>query len=269
MLQLEDQILIAFDTETTGANPVAWEVCEIAAVKWQGGRVVDEFQSLIRIQGPMNPIAQKIHKISPNDLLSAPEGQPVYEKFLNFVEDGILIAHHAPFDMGFVSAGLERFGLPLPENRVICSSLLSRKLIRETPNHRLQTLVKTLNLTVGNAHRALDDALNSLEVVLKCLPKMNPPSFEESIKVMGVDLKWSDFSIEKLKREKRWSGLVHACEKQDDVELVYEKGSKPGRWRTVKADGIVRSPNGDYFVGIDCGVSKRFELSKISDSKYL
>ena len=44
---------ISFDTETTGKYPLGSEVCEIAAVKWKDGKIIDEFQSFCAISEPM------------------------------------------------------------------------------------------------------------------------------------------------------------------------------------------------------------------------
>jgi DNA polymerase-3 subunit epsilon len=267
-LDIRDEVLIAFDTETTGAYPINWEVCEIAAVKWVGGKITDSFASLIKPDGPMNPIAQSIHKITMDELVTAPKAREVYAKFLDFIEGGVLLAHHAPFDLGFVAAGLEKNGLDLPKNRVVCTSLMSRKVIKGTLNHRLQTLVQSLGLKTGNAHRALEDAENALGVGLHCFSQMPSPTFESVSKVVGMRLNWSDYSINEVEKKPALSGLVKACRNRDSVEFVYKKGSSPGRARVLQTDGIVRNPMGDYFVGIELGQPKRFYLNSIESSKY-
>ena len=70
-------------------------------MKWRDGQIVDEFSQLVRPKGPMDPIAYQIHGISKAALDHHPYIEEVLPKFLDFIEDATLIAHHAPFDIGF------------------------------------------------------------------------------------------------------------------------------------------------------------------------
>src|SRR5690606_36955518 len=99
-----------------------------------------------------------IHGISNEMLVNAPQMPTVIKEFRDFVEGSLMVAHHAPFDLGFLSYEMERAGLPLPTPPVFCTSLLSIVLYPEFESHRLQTLVQELQLTKGTAHRALDDS---------------------------------------------------------------------------------------------------------------
>src|SRR5580658_5011861 len=105
---------VGLDTETSGKYPLDAEICEIAAVKWRGGQIIENFQSLVAITRPMNPEAQGVHHISPEMLAGAPNMRDTITKFHNFIDESFLIAHHAPFDMGFIAYEFERAGLALP-----------------------------------------------------------------------------------------------------------------------------------------------------------
>src|SRR5262249_8323633 len=94
---------VGLDTETSGKYPFDAEICEIAAVKWRGGKIIENFQSLVAITRPMNPEAQSVHHISPEMLVGAPSAREAITKFQAFCEGSFLIAHHAPFDMGFIA----------------------------------------------------------------------------------------------------------------------------------------------------------------------
>ena len=65
--------IIAIDVETTGLSPARGDrVIEIAAVIVEGGRLVDEFTSLIRVDHPIHPAAHKVHGISALVLRNSP-----------------------------------------------------------------------------------------------------------------------------------------------------------------------------------------------------
>ena len=260
----KDLTWVAFDTETSGKYPVGSDICEIAAVKWYKGQVVGEFQSFVAVREPMSEEVIKIHGITNEMLVGAPPLREVLEKFITFIGDHPLIAHHAPFDLGFLAFALEKHGCSLPTNPVVCSSLLSRTLIPESPNHRLQTLLQHLAIPVARAHRALDDSLSCLHLALECFRRASEPPLSEVIAKQGVELPWERFSVQRLGEAGRY--LVQAIEGRDPVHIVYGGGSRPGRERMIYPDGLVRNPQGDFIVGRDERTSypKRYFLEKVT-----
>ena len=270
MDNLLDQTLVAFDTETTGAYPVRWEICEIAAVKYKNGQIVDEFSSTIRPEGDMNPISEQIHGHSKKSLDSAQFAKPVLEEFLKFSKDGILIAHHAPFDLGFLSYDLERNGLDLPCNKVICTSLLSRSVFKDAPNHKLPTLIDYLNLKKTKLHVALNDAKTCMDLALECFKHIKPLSLERVEQVMDIKFNWRDFSVSELSKDRELKLLVDSITSMSKIDFVYNSGSRPGVSRTVMPVGLVRTPFGDFMAGenkADSNLPKRFYLRHISNIK--
>ena len=104
---------VAFDTETSGGFPLNSEICEIAAVKWRGGQVIDTFQTLVKITKQIPDEIIAIHGITNEMLVGAAEIKDVAHAFVKFCGDAVLIAHHAPFDLGFIlAAQLRRNFLP-------------------------------------------------------------------------------------------------------------------------------------------------------------
>ncbi len=265
----QDQVIIAFDTETTGKYPLQSEVCEIGAVKWKNGEIIDKFQSLIKPSVPMGEVVIKIHGITNEMVLDSPPISEVLPKFIDFIEGGLLIAHHAPFDLGFLATEMEKLSLQLPKNLSLCSSLLSRSLFPESKNHRLQTLIKFFNIEQGQAHRAFDDAVACLEVGLKCLekfPKDNTPwseIFDIQGTAQGEPLDWNRFSINSL--DSNYKLIVEGAKKQKQVAIKYSSGSNPGKPRYVYPVGVVRSLNGDFFISEEPGssIAKRFIFSRL------
>lgn len=262
-----DLTWIGFDTETTGKYPLESELCEIAAVAWKQGRVVGEFHSLVKPSRPMGQAVIRIHNITNEMVASAPSITDVIPKFLEFARQGILVAHHAPFDMGFIAVEIEKAGLEFPSLPVVCSSRLARKVMPESPNHKLQTLVQRLNLDPGQAHRALDDARCCLEVGLHCMKRMGETvRLAEILETQGGALEWPSYSVEALKEKEAFLRLIRSIENRQEVLLTYEAGSRPGKARGVFPQGIVRNPDGDYLIASEepGGKQKRYLLEKIS-----
>ncbi len=203
---------------------------------------------------------------------SAPSADEVIPDFYRFIEGSIPIAHHAPFDMGFLAWEFEQRGLKLPSEASLCTALISRKALPTSPNHRLQTLIQFLNLPQGQAHRALDDAEACLQVALRCFHVIGEhATLEDLFRFQETDMKWLNYSIDELCEKEAYHNLVSAIRGRKIVEMVYQGGSRPGKGRELEPVGIVRNPNGDFLVGREPGQpqTKRFFLSQISAAKIL
>mgnify|MGYP002713111789 CR=1 FL=1 len=263
--------IIAFDTETSGKYPLESELCEIAAVKWQAGKVVDEYQVLIKPSHKMSDEVIKIHNITNEMVENAPPVTEVIGSFYDFIQDSVLIAHHSPFDLGFLAIEFERVGLKMPSTPVLCSSIISRKAIPESSNHKLQTLVKLLKIKGGQAHRALDDARSALELALICFERIGKEkSLQDLFDFQEIHLTWQSYSLKDLAAQSSLRPVIEAIQAKDLVQITYQGGSRPGEARTVRPIGIVRNPNGDFLVAVTDGNTfpKRYRLDKITKSAY-
>lgn len=258
--------IVAFDTETSGAYPIESEVIELGAVKWHRGQVIDKFQTLLRPSKPLVPENIRIHGITNEMVTDAPLMAEQILKFCEFIDGSVLLAHHAPFDLGFITLDIERAGLRFPDNVLVCTSLLSRALL-PTTNHKLQTLIKELQLEGGRAHRAHDDAYACMQVFFKCLEKLDSPvSVERVLEIQKKEILWDKYRIFSSNNSKLLS-LAKACQQQKTIQIVYEGGQSKGQPRPILPLGIVRNPDGDY-VYAECGLDhqrKRFYLDKILD----
>jgi DNA polymerase-3 subunit epsilon len=260
---------VAFDTETSGAYPLAADIVEFAAVKWKGGQEIASFQTLLKPREKMSDFIIGIHGITNEMVETAPEMKEKINEIREFLGDAIPMAHHAPFDMGFVSVEFEKHSLQPPVTPVLCTSLLSRKIILESPNHKLQTLIQVLKLPQGAAHRALDDARACLQVGLECMKRNGEQAtLENLIQVQGKNLNWGNYFL--LKSDSFILKLIsQAIHEKRDVEFTYSGGTLKGKPRKMTPIGIVRNPDGDYVVAI-CHVDraqKKFYIDRITDAQ--
>ncbi len=265
-----DYHLVAFDTETSGAYAIESEIIELGAVKYFQGQIIDRFQTLLKPKEFLQESSIRIHGITNEMVASAPNMSEKINQFYQFIDGSLLLAHHAPFDLGFLSYAFESHQVELPHTLNLCSSLLSRALL-STTNHKLQTLIKELKLIGGDAHRAYDDAYACFQVFEKCLLKISP---EDSIKrildIQTKDLSWHNYRILTSNNEKLAS-LAKQCLDKNEIEIFYLSGQTKGKKRRITPYGIVRNPDGDYinaFCHID-NQRKRFYIDKIQfDSQF-
>jgi DNA polymerase III subunit epsilon len=169
---LKDQIFCFVDIETNGNSIKDSQIIEIGAIKYQNGKIIDEYQSLVYAKNIPEYI-QDITQIVPSMLENQPSLKSVLEEFKIFLEDHIFVAHNMNFDYQFISDSFNEYDLGAIYNRSICTIDLSKRTIN-AKRYGLDYLKDILNIDIKNQHRAYSDALSSLyifENIIKLLPK--------------------------------------------------------------------------------------------------
>lgn len=260
-----DYPVVAFDTETSGPYAIESEIIELGAVKWFNGEVVGRFQTLLKPNHLLQEDNIRIHGITNEMLVDAPKMKDKISGFAEFIDGSLLLAHHAPFDLGFLTYAFEVNKIKTPSTLNLCSSLISRSLL-STTNHKLQTLVKELNLVGGDAHRAFDDAFSCFQVFQKCMEKITPDqSINRILTIQQKNCDWQNYLIQTSGDEKL-KQLEISCQKNEPLEIYYLSGQTKGKKRMITPKGIVRNPDGDY-INAYCHIDqqrKRFYIDKIN-----
>jgi DNA polymerase-3 subunit epsilon len=259
---------IAFDTETSGAYPLGSEVVEFGAVRWKAGKEISSYQTLLKPSRPMSDFIIGIHGITNEMVEDAPLMKDKISEIREFLNGAILMAHHAPFDLGFMMADFERYNVNPPTEPVLCTSLLARKLIPESHNHKLQTLITHLGLERGSAHRAKDDARACLNVGLECMNRMGSmTALQEVFDQVGKKLDWNSYRLRDTGNP-TMDKIIECLEENLSLDIAYQGGTKGEEMRRITPQGIVRNPDGDYVMA-KCHrdvASKRFYIDKIKDA---
>lgn len=166
---LSDDTYVVFDVETTGLSAVYDTIIELAAVKIREGEIIDRFESFANPHRPLSATIINLTHITDDMLQDAPEVEAVLKRFHTWVEDAVLVAHNASFDMGFLNMGYTTIGLEKASNPVIDTLELGRFLYPEMKNHRLNTLAKKLDVELTQHHRAIYDAEATGYILMKML----------------------------------------------------------------------------------------------------
>lgn len=148
---------ICFDIETTGLSAARDKITEIGAVKVENGVITDTFSTFAN---PEMPIPQKITQLTgiTDDMVKdAPSQSEAVGAFLEFAGDNVLVAHNAPFDTSFIAKACEDMGREYNYTS-IDTVAISRAILTDIKNCKLDTVAKFLRLGDFNHHRATDDA---------------------------------------------------------------------------------------------------------------
>ena len=152
-----DGTFICFDIETTGLSAARDKITEIGAVKVENGVITDTFSTFVN---PEMPIPQKITQltgITDEMVKDAPSQSEAVSAFLEFAGDNVLVAHNAPFDTSFIAKACEDMGREYNYTS-IDTVAISRAILTDIKNCKLDTVAKFLRLGEFNHHRATDDA---------------------------------------------------------------------------------------------------------------
>ncbi|SCG71124.1 DNA polymerase-3 subunit epsilon [Micromonospora siamensis] len=166
-LPLHATTFVVVDLETTGGAPDGGGITEIGAVKVRGGEELGVLATLVNPGVPIPPFITVLTGITQAMLLPAPPIEQVLPSFLEFLSDAVLVAHNAPYDVGFLKAACARHGYRWPNPRVLDTAALARRALTrdEVPNRKLGTLAAYFRTTVQPTHRALDDAKATVDVL--------------------------------------------------------------------------------------------------------
>jgi DNA polymerase III epsilon subunit-like protein len=165
------------DLETTGWSPGSAAITEIGAVRVRGGQRWDErpgefvrqgeFASLVNPGMPVPPGIADLTGITDWMLAAAPRLGAVLPGLLDFAQGCVLVAHNAPFDLGFLVAGCGDCGLAWPGFTVLDTVMLARQVMDpdEVPDCKLGTLAGFFRARTAPNHRALADARATADVL--------------------------------------------------------------------------------------------------------
>ena len=175
---LAEVTFIVLDLETTGASPTAGcAITEIGAIAIRGGEILEEFSSFVNPQVALPEYIVNLTGITDEMLIDAPLINEVFPDFIEFIdrhEHVHLVAHNAPFDIGFLKTAATQLSHIWPKYEVIDTVKLARRVIErsEIENYKLGTLSQFFNTKALPNHRALDDVKTTVEVLHRLIERL-------------------------------------------------------------------------------------------------
>jgi DNA polymerase-3 subunit epsilon len=168
---LHQTTFVVLDIETTGASPkVGAGITEIGAVKVRGGEVIGIFESFINPGESIPTYITALTGITDDMVLGAPPIEMVLPSLLEFLgheDETVVVAHNAPFDLGFLKAAAQTHEYSWPKYQVLDTVKLARHLLTrdEVYDCKLSTLAQFFETPIQPTHRALDDAHSTVAVL--------------------------------------------------------------------------------------------------------
>ncbi len=156
----------AIDLEMTGLCAKTDRILEVGAVRVRKGKVEDTFSALIRQQGKIPEEVTNLTGITEEMAASGAELDEALEAFFLFVGEEVLVGQNIIFDYSFLKQWAVNHNYPF-ERKAVDTLKLARKFLPEGEKKNLENLCRYFQIERQNAHRALDDALETAEVFEK------------------------------------------------------------------------------------------------------
>ncbi len=169
--EFEDEFVV-FDIETTGLSPLNCKITEIGAVKIQGSRVIERYNTFVNSECKIPEEIVQLTSITDEMVADARTIDEVLPEFLAFVGNRLLIAHNAEFDISFIRVAAKAQKLEF-RNAYLDTVALSRFLNAELKSHKLDVLAKHYALEEFHHHRACDDAETLANIFFKMCEQLS------------------------------------------------------------------------------------------------
>ncbi|MCX7024093.1 MAG: 3'-5' exonuclease [Spirochaetes bacterium] len=167
-----DTEFVALDFETTGLNCRFDRIVEIGALRFNGVGEISSLSLLVDPGMPISPGASRVNGITNAMVRGKQPCDKALPELLEFIGKALVVAHNAPFDIGFLKEALKRIGKRRFTNKIADTRLIAREAFPGLPSYALQNLARFLAIPPSSAHRALDDARVCKDILARAVAQI-------------------------------------------------------------------------------------------------
>ena len=184
-----DTTYCVLDLETTGFSATTEKITEIGIMKFKDGEVIDQFSCFVNPEKHIPQRVSEVTNITDDMVKDAETIEKVFPKMLEFLEDSVIVAHNAGFDVGFLKQNAKRLGYKFDYTYLDTLSL-AKDLFPDYKKYKLGKIADNLGIKVEVAHRALDDVdttVKVFKVMLKMLKERGAEKLEDIEQVSSTE----------------------------------------------------------------------------------
>lgn len=177
-----DFIVIDFETANERRN----SACAIGIAIVRNGQVVDSFAKFIRPpEMRFSPWNTRIHGLTERDVANAPTFAEIWPEILPIVENQLVLAHNASFDVSVLRHTLHAAYIPIPRLTCLCTVKVSKKVWPDFPSHSLGYLASSLGIQLDH-HDAQSDSLAVAALANHFMQRTGASSLYELMDALNV-----------------------------------------------------------------------------------
>jgi DNA polymerase III epsilon subunit family exonuclease len=268
--------IVAFDLEMTGLSPVFDRIIEIAAIKVNADGDISTFHEMVNPLIPIPDYTIEYHGITNEMVRDCQTLKRPLKDFTEFYANLPLLAHNAQFDMGFIVRGNHEYNYPFSLSDIFDSCKFSRALYKKEKDltkrpksFKLSDLAEFFEFNFTH-HKALDDAIISLKVFIKCLKKFDSYTGQRSLKDLSFLFKINSFKKPvEYELPKKLMPIKEYLKTRSKVLIKYKGSSTGDAFRPIKPIAFIPMPQGLilYAECLNDNMNKHFMVKKIKDLK--
>ncbi|MGF1688248.1 DNA polymerase III subunit epsilon [Photobacterium japonica] len=171
-MKATNERIIVFDTETTGMNMTGphYEghgIVEIGAVEIINRKLTgNSFHVYIKPDRTIDPEAIEVHGITDEFLRDKPTYREIHQEFMDFIQGAELVAHNAPFDIGFMDYEFTKINAGIGKTEDFCKVTDTLEMAKRLfPGKRNNLDILCSRYGIDNSHRTLHGALLDAEIL--------------------------------------------------------------------------------------------------------
>jgi len=217
--------IVAIDIETTGLDENRDSIIEIAAVKFKGSRIEEEWSSLINPNRHIPEFITGLTGIDDAMVRQSPHFRDVARVLEVFVGDAPIVGHSVRFDLGFLQKQI-----PFSSNEVIDTYELAAVLLPNASRYNLGSLGKELGILLPATHRAMDDARVTMAALNRLFDIASelPVDLVAELLRLSEPLTWgASYVFEEVMRSRIKEGIQPRTDNQKKGQLLDNHRNPP------------------------------------------
>ena len=156
------------DIETTGGYAAGSSITEIAIRIFDGKKIIDRFDTLIRPEQNIPLYITALTGINYDMVCDSPEFEDVAGEVFALLKERVFVAHNVNFDYSFLKYHLEEAGYHFAAQK-LCTVRMARKIKPGLRSYSLGNLCQSLAINLENRHRAGGDVDATVSLFSKLL----------------------------------------------------------------------------------------------------
>ncbi|TDM18294.1 hypothetical protein ETI05_02660 [Macrococcoides canis] len=185
------------DIETTGNNLDSDEIIQIGIAIVQNKKIIKTYDTFIACNNEIPAFIQSLTKIDAFDLIDAPDFSNVASQIIQLLDGCVFVAHNVQFDLRFLQKYFNDTGFTFQPRYIVDTVDWFKIIYPSLERYQLKSIADDLGIELSSAHRAIDDAIATAEVLIESIKKVAtfPP---DTIKMLYQIAKRMRYSIDEL-----------------------------------------------------------------------
>ena len=194
-IKIDRKRFVTIDFET--ANSKRNSACSVGIAIIENLKIVETKYWLIRPpELYFSPFNISIHGITEEDVKNEPTFDKLWPEIRSYIDNSLIIAHNASFDMNVLRNVLSTYNIDYPESHYSCTWYISRRIWKGLPSHCLESVSDHLGIEFKH-HNAEEDARACAQIAINACTEKNAnslPDLHEKINLVFGYIRPDDYN---------------------------------------------------------------------------